>query len=168
MRASALGLLAFLTIVCVDASAPPILKSDDGTPSREAIISKQETDYIFSLTKSGWEAYARRMVSPEGWEIRLFSFDTGTVVVTLGPSAATGQRIQPLYRDDSTPPDMLIVARYYPLGTVGEFTDQLKQHIEAGARQGLGQRYAVSASYSREGLLEMVELTITRVPDSTT
>jgi hypothetical protein len=130
----------------------------------EKIVSKQDADYIFSLTKSQWEAYAQKMVHPEGGEIKLSLHDTGTSVMAFDPKTGFGLSAQPLYDNETSPLEMLIVGSYFPLGSLPEFTDELKREIEAEAKKDLGVKYEVSANYTETPPLEGIELMITKVP----
>ena len=33
-----------------------------------------------------WEAYAKRMIHPNGWKVRLSTYDTGTGVMSFDPN----------------------------------------------------------------------------------
>ena len=127
----------------------------------QTLIDKQDTDYIFSLTKPQWEAYAQRMVPPEGWEQRLSPHDTGTGVMAHDSKTGFALSVQPLYNNETSPPGMLIVGSYFPLGTFSEFTDELKREIEANSEKDLGQKYEVVAIYKEMPPLEVVELLVT-------
>jgi len=37
----------------------------------KTVVSKADADRIFSMARSEWEAYAKGLVHPEGWEVRL-------------------------------------------------------------------------------------------------
>lgn len=130
----------------------------------ERVISKEDADYIFSLTRSQWEAYAQRMVHPEDWEVRFSPHDTGTSVMAYDPKTSLGLSVQPLYGKETSPPDMLIVGSYFPLGTYPRFTDELKRKIEAASKKDLGARYEVLASYTKMPPFEGVKLMVTVVP----
>jgi len=125
----------------------------------ERVINKADTDAIFSLTRSGWEDYAARISYP-GEEVQLAHFDTGTVVIAFNPVSGQGRRIQPLYRDDTNPPDMLVIAGYNP--KVPPFTAKRKLQIEKAAQRDLGRNYSVTAASTRAGSPNGVELTVTR------
>ena len=130
----------------------------------ETIINKKDADYIFSLTRPQWEAYAQRMVPPEGWEQRLSPHDTGTSVIAYDSKTDFSLSVQPLYDNKTSTPVMLIVGSYYPLGTFPSFTDERKSEIEAAAKKDLGQKYEVSAIYAEMPPLEVVELMVTVAP----
>lgn len=136
---------------------------------QERIVSKEDTDLIFGLTKSQWATYARQIAHPEGWQVRLNPLDTGLGVMAYDPKTGFGLSIQPLYANDDEPPMMLTVGSYYPEGTFPEFTESLKQQMAQGARDDLGVHYEVAVTFRRMTLsdrtLEVVEITITRASD---
>lgn len=132
------------------------------TANAEKIINKEDADYIFSLNRAGWEAYARRMVYPEGWKVRLAPHDTGTGVMAFDGNTNFGLSIQPLFVTDEDPPGMLIVGSYYPLGHLPPFTDDFRKGLEKEAVKDLGQGYSVSASYTKLPSFEGIELKITK------
>ena len=128
----------------------------------ETIVNKEDADYIFSLNRAGWEAYAQRMVHPEGWKVRLSPHDTGTGVMAFDPQTGFGLSVQPFYDGNSGPPTILIVGSYYPLGSLPPFTDDFKKSLERDATKDLGPGYSVSASYTKMPPFEGIELMITK------
>lgn len=132
------------------------------SPPSEKIINKQDADHIFNLNRREWESYAKRMVHPDGWKVRLSSHDTGTGVTSLDPKTGLGLSIQPLYSDNKGPPTMLIVGSYYPLGFLPDFTDDFKKNLEKDASDDLGPAYLVTASYTKMPPFEVIELMVTR------
>lgn len=135
----------------------------------EQIVSKQDADRIFSLTRAEWDEYAKVMVHPPGWEVRLSPLDTGTAVMAYDQNTGFGLLVQPLYADDKRPPQMLVVGNYYPAGTL-PFTESLMREFEDTARTDLGPEYTASVSLKRitpfETALDVVEITIRKVPKS--
>jgi hypothetical protein len=73
-----------------------------------------------------------------------------------------GLSIQPFYKDDKSPPDILIVGSYYPSGTLPKFTDEFRTAIESEAKEDLGSKYSVSASHTKMPPFEGIELMITK------
>ena len=130
--------------------------------AQEKILNKDDADYIFSLTREEWEAYAKKMVHPQGWELRLSPHTTGTGVMAYDSQSGMGLAIQPLYGDYTNPPDMLIVSSFYPLGTLPNFTDEFKKSLEKEAMKDLGPHFSVSASYVKMSRLEGVRLKVTK------
>ena len=151
----------FLTVLAVfwlTCFHTPLISADS---AKEKIINKDDADYIFSLTRKEWEAFAKRMVHPLGWEIRLAPHSTGTGVMSFDSKSGMGSAIQPLYGDYINSPDILIVSSFYPLGTLPAFTDKYKEGLENEAVKDLGPNYSVSASYLKMSRLEGIELTVT-------
>jgi hypothetical protein len=130
----------------------------------ETIVSREDTDYIFSLNRAGWEAYAVRMKHPEGWEVQLSPQDTGTGVMAFDTRTGLGLSVQPLYDGNSGPPTILVVGSYYPLNSLPPFTDDFKRSLERDAAKDLGPGYSVSASYARlrDAPFEGIKLMITK------
>jgi hypothetical protein len=73
----------------------------------ERIVSKQDSDRIFSLNRDQWEAEAKQMVHPLGWQIRLNPLDTGTALMSRDPKTGIGLSVQPMFKDAQSQPDML-------------------------------------------------------------
>lgn len=133
-----------------------------GVLAAETIISKADVDRIFSMRKTEWDAYAPRIADPT-WKIRLQPTSTGIGVMAFDPSTGMGLSIQPLYPDDKSPPMMLVVGSFYPLGKLPAHLAVAKRDIEQVAQRDLGGKYSVSARYVRPSpSLEGVELTVTR------
>lgn len=76
-----------------------------------------------------WEAYAKRMIHPNGWKVRLSTYDTGTGVMSFDPNTGIGLSVQPLYDSHDKPLTILIVGSYYPLGSLPAFTEDFKKNI---------------------------------------
>jgi len=145
-----------------DKDVPQRSKNNENTTKNETILSKVDTDTIFSLTRQKWETYIENMVHPNGWKVRYSKHDTGSAVMAYDSKTGYGLSIQPFYKNDDTPPDILIVSSYYPSGTLPRFTDDVKTEIESEARRDLGSKYAVSASYTKMPPYEGIELMITK------
>jgi hypothetical protein len=123
----------------------------------DEILSKEDAEHIFSLTRNEWEFYAKNMVHPYGWQVQLGPHDTGTSVMAFDPNTGMGLSIQPLYYDNTAPPDSLVVGSYYPSGSLQTFSEELRQELEKEASRDLGPNYFVSASHTKflnwEGVL---------------
>ncbi len=133
-----------------------------GALAAESIIYKVDVDRIFSMRKAEWEAYAPRIADPK-WKVRLKQVDTGTGVMVLDPSTGMGLSIQPLYIDDKSPPMMLVVGSFYPVGRVPANLAASQKEVEQEAQRDLGHLYAVSARYVKMSpSLEGIELSVTR------
>ena len=99
--------------------AYPTLGAIEESATMERLINKSDADYIFSLDRAGWETYAERMVHPGGWKVHLSRHDAGTGVFALDAASGVGLSTQPLFKDDTGPPVMLIVTSYYQIGRYG-------------------------------------------------
>ena len=131
--------------------------------AEERVINKQDADHIFSLMKPQWEAYVQKIVYPKGWKSQLSAHDSGTSVMAHDAKSSFGLLIQPLYNSETSPPVMLIVGSYSPLGTLPKFTDELKRNIEADAKKDLGVEYEITAKYADTPPFEGIELMVTRI-----
>ena len=127
----------------------------------ETIISKQDADAIFSMNRSAWESYAKRMTHPLGWRTRLLPQDTGTGFAAFDPATGMGLTVQPLFSNDTDPPDAIVVGSWYPVGRV-RFTPAFVADVERASQRDLGPRYSVSASSKKLAGLEGIELLVSR------
>jgi hypothetical protein len=125
----------------------------------ENMISKEDADLIFSLTRSQWEAYALRVLHPWGWETRLAPVSTGSVIISVNVQNGMALSIQPIFTDDQSTPDMLVVGSWHVTGT-SSFTESLKQSIDQAVRHDLGPAYSMSVNFERVSRFDVVEFTI--------
>jgi hypothetical protein len=132
-----------------------------GGEAQGTIISKRDTDYVFSLTRPVWEEQSKKFF-PRSWIVRSTKHDTGTQIIGFDPSNGIGLSIRPLYRNDYDPPDSLVVDHYFPVGTLKAMTDELKNDIERAAQKDLGSTYSVRLNYTTTERLEAIELIVTK------
>ena len=130
-------------------------------PQTTNVVKKLQVDHIYSLARPEWEIFAKRMTHAT-MKVQLSTVETGIGVMMYDPSTGAGVSFQPLYRDNVSPPDLLIVGQYLPSGIVGGLTDELKRAVEAAAQDELGPAYSVSATYFTKPPLDGIELMITR------
>jgi hypothetical protein len=117
---------------------------------QENVVNRQDVDRIFALNLAEWNQQAKQFQHPPGWEVRVSPpLDTGTAVMAFDPKSGTGLSLQPLFHNAQKPPDMLILSNLFPPGTFPEFSEKMKQEMEAAARTDLGPAYAVRISFSR-------------------
>ncbi|MDA2921151.1 hypothetical protein MYX76_16950 [Desulfobacterota bacterium AH_259_B03_O07] len=83
--------------------------------------------------------------------------------MALDSSAGFGLSVQPLYPDDKSPPEAIVVGMYYPIGTLPTFDDKFQQDIESKSKEDLGSKYSVSANYVKRPTFEGVELIISKI-----
>ena len=107
-------------------------------------------------------AYAKKMYHPGGWETRLLPLGTGTGVMLYDPKSGKGLGIQPMYKDSTNPPDILILSSFFPPGTLPDFTEKYKRGLESEAMKDLGPAYSVIASPANMPPLEGIELMVTK------
>jgi hypothetical protein len=128
----------------------------------EAVISKEDADRIFSMTKAQWGAYALKVNNPPGWKFEVSNHYTGAGLMGFDPKTGRGLSVQPLYDHDNSPPVELIVGSYYPAGSFPQFTDQLKKQLEQAAMKDLGPMYSVTASSAILPKFDGVELIVSK------
>ena len=144
-------------LLLVALMAPP-----PGALAADSIIAKADVERIFGMRKADWEAYAPRIADSK-WKVRLRQMDTGTGVMAFDPSTGMGLSVQPLYVDENSPPTMLVVGSFYPLGKMPANLATSQKDIEQEAQRDLGQLYRVSARYVKmPPSWEGIELTIMR------
>jgi hypothetical protein len=149
MRTSLLSLLLLLCLaVCAQAQS-------------ETIISKQDADMMFGMNRSAWESYAQRMNPPLGWRARLLPQSTGTGFAAFDPATGMGLTVQPLFANETDPPDMIVVGSWYPVGRL-RLTPALVADTERAAQRDLGPGYSVSASSAKLPELEGIQLRVSR------
>jgi hypothetical protein len=133
---------------------------------QERLVSKQDADRIFGLTRSQWEAEARRMVDSRTWKPWPGSGDQGTGVMATDPRTGVGLAVRPSFGDGQGPPETLVVGSYYPVGTFRRFSDQTRREMEAVTGSDFGPGYSVSVSFSSTASpspgFDVVEVVITR------
>ena len=133
---------------------------------QERIVSKQDADRIFGLTRSQWEAEARRMVDSQTWRVWPGPGDQGTAVIATDPKTGVGLAVRPAFRDGQGPPETLVVGSYYPVGTFRRFSDKTRREMEAAAGSDFGTSYSVAVAFSSTASpapgFDVVEVIITR------
>ena len=129
----------------------------------ETLVSKAEADQIFSLNLQGWESFVQQMPVPEGWEARRLPHDTGTSWMGIDSAGGFSLLVQPLFDDQSSPPLMLVIGNYYPVGYLNDFNDQVRGDMEKATQNDLGTDYAVRVQFSRLPEADLLELLITKV-----
>src|SRR4029077_577263 len=72
---------------------------------RETIISKQDADAIFAMNRRAWESYAKQMPHPLGGRMILLPQETGTGFAAFDPATGIGLTVQPLFPNETDPPD---------------------------------------------------------------
>ena len=136
---------------------------DDGVaqPLPEKIISRQQADAIFSMTRSQWEDHAKQLAHPLGWPMRLMPIETGTGFVAVDPKTEVRVTLQPLYKTPTDPPDMIVVGTWYPAGQT-PITPDFVARVQRAAQEDLGAGYTVTASSGAASGLEGIELLVRR------
>lgn len=128
----------------------------------ERIISKQEVDQLFALTKSQWNERAIRI--GEHGRI-LVAQPSGNTLGSFDPKTGMGLSVQPLFSDEARLPDVLIVGSYYPAGTLPPGpVEELKKKFESQMRADLGTSYSISVVVTKgsppDSVFDVVEILI--------
>ncbi|MGH7306454.1 MAG: hypothetical protein ACRELZ_24505 [Candidatus Rokuibacteriota bacterium] len=133
---------------------------------QERLVSKQDADRIFRLSRAQWEAEARRMVESQTWKVWPGPTDQGTGVMATDPKTGVGLAVRPSFSDPQGPPETLVVGSYYPVGTFRRFSDQTRREMEAAAGSDFGTAYQVAVAFSSTARpapgFDVVEVIITR------
>lgn len=136
-------------------------------PQNEQVVSIEDTDLVFSLTRPQWEAYANKIALPEHWDIRLFSHDTGTSIAAIDPESGFGLGIQPFFEEPDAQPHQLSIGSYYPQGvlpvTKETYADSsFKIRVEDGARSDLGSGYSVFSTFLNVPPFDVITIWISK------
>jgi len=123
----------------------------------EQIISKQEVDHLFSLTKSQWQTESVKFVAPSSVG-KTTESTSGNLVAAYDPSTGIGRFTQPLYPNENEPPALVIMGFYYPPGSLPPMTAELQKDIETQVQTELGDDYSVQLRYSKTEDHECIEL----------
>ncbi len=128
----------------------------------ENIVSKEDADYIFTLSKDQWNDYASKLTMP-GMEVRFQKTEDGVIVVSaMNTKTNIGLSIRPMFELSDNKPDLLIVVSIYPLGALIDTDRKFMKSIEVGAQEDLGAGYKVVSEYNAEEYnYETVSLFIT-------
>jgi len=128
----------------------------------ERLLNKANVDRTFSFNKAQWSQAAAQMIAP-GWTVRVYEHESSAQITGFDPSTGMALSIQPLFKDDARPPDMVIVGNYFPLGLLPPVTDNLKSKMESVARREIGAAYSLCLNHQIKDNLEMFEFSITEL-----
>ena len=131
----------------------------------EIIISKDEMDFVFSLTQEQWDQYATEFVAPEGWTIRSKPLATGTVVMAFNRQMQIGLSTQPLFYTTSTYPKFVLVGNWYEEGLLPETPatydgSEFQHGIDQGIAYDLGDSYEFSTSMTQQEPIVMIQIMV--------
>ena len=129
------------------------------------LLSKEDADKIFEMTKSEWEANAQTFSAP-GWKVRFQNAEEGLRVAAVESASGFGFVLMPFYKTESGLPELVIVGNYFQPGQIPKLTDQLKKAIEAKAKASLGTSYSVIVVYDEDEQVTRIEFFLSRVISS--
>ena len=129
--------------------------------AQKTIISKSDADNIFYLKKRQWEEYIKQAIHPMGWKVEIHSLDTESAMGAFDPKTGMGLSVQPLFRNNYSLPEMIIVGSWYPKGTI-TITDELKRGIENESKKDLGPEYNIKLNHKKEPKWDIIEILITK------
>jgi hypothetical protein len=132
------------------------------TSPKETIISKDDADYIFNITMDKWNADSTKMFNPLGGATKVIPLESGNGIMNFDEKTQMGLMVQHLFKDDTSPPIMLFVNTYYPVGFLPELTDEVRKAIEEASQKDLGSDYSISFSYKGQPPLKGIEMIITK------
>ena len=87
----------------------------------------------------------------------------GREVIAVDPSSRIGLSVHPYFRDEKSPPELLIIRNYYPAGALGSLTEEVRQSMEAVTQKGLGGAYRVKLRFDVIEEHEVVEFRVTEL-----
>ena len=128
----------------------------------DVLLSKADVDRVFSFNKKQWSEAAGQMMSPI-WNVRVHEHDSGAEIIGFDPDSGIGLSVMPFFRDDSRPPDMVIVGNYFPFGTLPPMTDVLKREMEIVASKEIGAAYSLTVKYEVTDKFQVIEFLITEL-----
>jgi hypothetical protein len=79
--------------------------------TKDEFLSKAAVEQAFSFNKSQW-ANAAHTVVAAGWIVEFQDHDSGLEVIAVDPSSRIGLSVHPYFRDENSPPDLLIIRNY--------------------------------------------------------
>jgi len=129
--------------------------------AKETLISKSDADYIFALKRPQWEEYIKQLIHPMGWKVNIYSLDTGSVMGAFDLKTDMGLTVQPLFRNNYSLPEMIIVEGWYPKNTT-TITDEPKRGIENESKKDLRPEYHIKLNHKKEPKWDIIEILITK------
>ena len=122
----------------------------------EMLLNKADVDRVFSFNKAQWTQAAPQMIAP-GWNVRVYGHESGLQIIGYDPSTGVGLSIMPMFRDETSLPDMVVVENYLPIGTLPPTTDATRQEMELIAQKEIGAAYLLRLKHEIKDDLEVFE-----------
>ena len=128
----------------------------------EMLLNKADVDRVFSFNKAQWTQAAPQMIAT-GWNVRVYEHESGVQIIGYDPSTGVGLSIMPMFRDETSLPDMVVVENYLPIGTLPPTTDATRQEMELIAQKEIGAAYLLRLKHEIKDDLEVFEFLITEL-----
>lgn len=133
-----------------------------GLVNAEQLISKEETDHIFSMNREAWEVYVRKIEAPEGWKQIFKPMASGTAIMSFNSDIGHGRSIKPFFNVLTQTPDILIIGIYFSPDSLPDDIEKLMNEVSRQAIIELGKYYSTDVVISNTPPLLGIELHITR------
>jgi hypothetical protein len=125
-------------------------------------LSKAAVELRFSFNKARWANAAHTVVAAD-WIVEFNDDPGGRQVIALDPSTKVGLSIRPYFRDEKSPPEMVMIENYYHIRTLGSLSDEVRQLMEAITQEGLGGAYHVRLSFRQTEDHDVVQFLVTEL-----
>jgi len=97
-----------------------------------------------------------------GWTVRGYEHESGAQITGFDPSTGMALSIQPLFKDDARPPDMVIVGNYFHW-VCCRGDRQLEEQNGICRAEEIGAAYSLCLNHQIKDNLEMFEFSITEL-----
>ena len=96
-------------------------------------------------------------------ECERYEHESGAQIIGYDPSTGVGLSVMPMFRDETSLPDMVVVGNYLPIGTLPPTTDATRQEMELIAQKEIGAAYSLRLKHEIKDDLEVFEFLITEL-----
>lgn len=128
----------------------------------ELLLNKADIDRLFSFNKVQWHVATAQMTAP-GWELRIRERREGTQIVGRDPATGIALSVQPLFRNDTSPPETVIVGNYFPVGMLPPIAESMTDSLRFEAQKEIGAAYSLFLKHDRRDQLEAWEYFISEL-----
>ena len=128
----------------------------------EKLLVKSDILLMFRVTKPEWAEATSSLMAP-GWSIRFAAHDTGAEVIAVSPYTGAGLSIRPIFVNETTTPESIIICNILPPGSSTPMTASRRKEMQALAQQEIGPTYSVILDHKINANLQtVIEIWITR------